>query len=106
MIVTSGSSVIVLSASDLAVLAIVPLIRPPCSSLLLPDYAAALGEDGTKVFIVSAARYITEFDMSTYQQSRSWCVLNSPQCIGFSRNGQSLFLGSMGTPQPNLVLNR
>lgn len=106
LIATSGSSVHVLSASDLSILATVPLVRPSCSSSTLQDYAATLGEDGNKVYIASAARYVTEIDLSTYQQSGTRCLLNAPQCIGFSRNGQFLFLGSMGTPQPNLVLNR
>jgi hypothetical protein len=108
LFVICSGTVYILKISDMSTAAVLSLSHPPCNSRnsSLPTSAANVLQDGTSFFVISAGRFIEQFDLSSYQQVKSWCMVNYPQCIGVSRNGQFLLMGDMKTPIPNLLLTR
>jgi hypothetical protein len=105
---TGTSSVELLKTSDLSLSVSLPMIIAPCVGEYygLANYAGSYVEDGTSLFLASSYRYIVQYNLTTNQRVKNWCVVNAPRSMETTRDGKSLLIGNIGTTIPNLIISR
>lgn len=102
------NSIKLLNTGNLSLAATLPLPDTACGVQAHnpPHSVTVFTQDGDELIAVSSTPIIAEFNLLTRNIDRTWCVINAPGAIGVSLDGQHLFLGGLGTPVPNFILDR